>query len=73
MSKSLLRTIYRYVVTYQDSETGDTKTFSVEAATASIATARTISYIEDNKLHEGDFGYTLIPRVSKQKTDYEIQ
>ena len=62
----------RFVVTYEDDETGNVKTFSVWAALASIAVSRTVLYIEENKLHEGELSYTLLPTISKEKTDYEI-
>jgi len=62
----------RFVVTYEDDESGTVKTFSVWAALASIAVSITVGFIQYNKLHEGEGGYTLLPRISKEKTDYDI-
>lgn len=74
MAKTLLRMLHRYVVTYQDEADERTvKTFAVVCARASIATARTIAYIEKNKLHQGGEGYSLTPRIdNKTKTDFTI-
>jgi hypothetical protein len=55
----------RFVIEYEDEETGCIKTFAAYAATAPIAVAITVAYIDENKLHTGQFGYGLIPRVSK--------
>lgn len=66
--------IHRYLVTYEeDCLDGWITTFGVDAHCASEATAKTIEYIEDKNLHhDKDHGYTLIPRVSKDKADYNI-
>lgn len=69
--KMLLRNIYRFVVTMEDEETGKVLTFAVKAATAAIATARTTQYIDEHKLHDGGT-YFLIPRISKEQANYNI-
>lgn len=72
MTQSLLRQSYRFVVTMEDDDSGKIITFAVIATSASVATARTIMAIENDELHTGDGGYSLIPRLSKEKADYEI-
>lgn len=74
MAKTLLRLLHRYVVAYQDEADERTvKTFAVVCASASIATARTIGFIDNNRLHQGEEGYSLIPRIDNtKKTDYFI-
>ena len=62
----------RFVVTYEDNQSGKIKTFAVWAALASIAIARTVNFIDFNKLHTGESGYTLLPRVSKAEANYII-
>lgn len=72
MTLPLLQKQHRYVVTYQCDETGVIKTYSVWAALASVATARTIMYIENKRHHRSSEGYALIPRISKLKCDYDV-
>lgn len=73
MTATLLRRIFRFVVTYQDDDDPFcTMTFEVHSTSASIATARAIGFIEGNKLHNGENGYSLTPRLSKEKTDFTI-
>ena len=71
MTQPLLKKDHRYVVTYESEDTGRIMTFSAVANSASIATAKVIAYIEDKSLHE-EGRYTLIPRISKDKTNYNI-
>jgi len=74
MTKSLLRVLHRYVVTYEDCQSMKTMTFAVEnCALASIAVALTILFIEDKGLHTGELGYALIPRISRHSADYNIE
>lgn len=69
----LLRNQYRFVVEMEDEETGEVKTFSVWAETAALATARTINFIDQEKIHKGTGAYYLIPRIDGEKiTTYEI-
>lgn len=73
MTMPLLSYHRRFVVYYDDPESGRVITFGTWAALASIATARTIQFIEENKLHKSDGPYYLIPRIDKKKiVNYEI-
>lgn len=63
---------YRFLVLYEDNDTGEQRTYGVWAPTSSVATARTITFIKDSGHHGQDWGYTLLPRISKDKADYEI-
>lgn len=64
----------RFCVTYEeDCQNGLISTFGVDANSAAEATGKVIAFIEDKNLHQSkEYGYTLIPRISKQKTDYNI-
>ncbi len=65
--------IKRYVVTYEeDIPGGRILTFGVTASLSSEATAKVIEFIRVNKMHQSDHPYILIPRVSKDKTDYNV-
>lgn len=72
MSKPNLLRNYRFIVIYEG-ENGHGIRFVVWAATASVATSRTIIYIEDNDLNPSEQPYTLLPRISKDiNIDYTI-
>lgn len=65
----------RYIVTYEEnipSNDGIILTFGVVACSASEATALTIQFIERHQLHTTEFGYTLLPRIGNQLTDFNI-
>lgn len=64
----------RYLVTYEEDIPGGViLTFGVDAGSSSEATSKVIDYIDNKNLHHNkDHGYMLIPRVSKQKADYNI-
>lgn len=64
----------RYTVTYEEDCTGGyTLTFGVDAHSLSEATSKTIDFIDRHHLHhDKDHGYFLTPKLSKQKTDYNI-
>lgn len=68
---------YRYIVTYEDEDTGLIRTFGVYAPRASDATALTIAYIKEFQLHDGGIYYlhaTLLSaaKIKKVKPDYEV-
>ncbi len=69
----LLQNQRRYIVYYDCPDLGKTRTYSVWAVTASVAIARTIGFIEDERHHRPDEIYYLIPRVKRfGKADYDI-
>lgn len=71
--KPTLKKHYRFLVIYEDcTDPENVKTFQVWSATASEALSRTINFINYNKLHTVESGYTLTPRISKQEADYKI-
>lgn len=75
---SLLRQRYVFEVTMEDLESGALTTFGVTDFTASVATARTMAYIDENRIPVGDQGYALTPRIVKYydqkkfKPNYQI-
>lgn len=73
MTLPLLSNNKRYIVTYDCPELGKVRTYSVWAATASIATARVTQFIDEEKHHKSDEVYYLIPRIKRfGKTNYDI-
>lgn len=72
MTKPTLQKHYRYVITYECEDTDTVKTYSVWAATASEATAKVINYIKTNGHHHSLEPYVLIPKISKEITNFDI-
>ena len=73
MTLPLLTFQKRFVIYYEDEESKRIITFGTWAALASIAVARTVQFIDENKLHKSDNPYYLIPRIDRtKKVNYEF-
>ena len=72
LKKPILRNQYRYVIHYED-DVGNHKTFATWAMLASIATSRTIGWIDEHSPEWVNDPYYLTVSIDRVKqVNYEI-